>query len=173
TPCAIPPGAPWAALCAARSAAPPLAESWAVVEGRDGGPALVRLSVAPHAAFKGLRSSTAPMHIACVGDGRESELTSAARFSAAFLRQCRAFSVDHKIAGDRHCVSLGRQQQLKAHVRAMQEFKLDGSEIELPHAAESLIIDRRRLRAVLREALAPVLHRVAIMKPQHFHVIAP
>src|SRR5207344_3135536 len=55
----------------------------------------------------------------------------------------------------------------------MQEFKLDGSKIELPHAAESLIIDRRRLRAVLREALAPVLHRVAIMQPQHFHVIAP
>src|SRR4029077_19577549 len=55
----------------------------------------------------------------------------------------------------------------------MQELKLDCSEIELPHAAESLVTDHRRLRAVFREALAPVLHRVAIMQPSHFHVTAP
>lgn len=108
TPCAILPAAPWAALCAARSVEPPLAESWAVVEGRGGVPALVRLSVAPRAAFKGLHSTIAPMHIACVVDGRESAVTAAAHLSDAFLRQCRAFSVDHEIAGDRQCVALGR-----------------------------------------------------------------
>ena len=133
TPCAIQPAAPWAALCAARSVEPPLAESWAVVEGRGGVPALVRLSAAPRAAFKGLHSTIAPMHIACVVDGRESaggsrtakgdsvafrfrlvkrqmsqKQIAAARFSAAFLRQCSAFSVDHEIAGDRQCVALGR-----------------------------------------------------------------
>jgi len=108
TPCAIQPAAPWAALCAPRSVEPPLAESWTVVEGRGGVPALVRLSVALRAAFKGLHSTIAPMHIACVVDGRESAVTAAAHFSDAFLRQCRAFSVNHEIAGDRQCVALGR-----------------------------------------------------------------
>ena len=71
-------------LCAARSVAPPLAESWTVVEGRGGGPALVRLSVAPHAAFKGLHSTTAPMHIACVVDGREVSVDCCGTFFSRF-----------------------------------------------------------------------------------------
>ena len=71
TPCDIRPAAPWAALCAARSVEPPLVESWAVVEGRRGVPALARLSVAPRAVFKVLHFSTAPMRIACVADGPE------------------------------------------------------------------------------------------------------
>jgi hypothetical protein len=69
TPCAIRAAALWVALCAARSVGLSLAELWMEAEGPAGAPGLVRSSVARRAAFKGLRCSTAPMHVACVVDG--------------------------------------------------------------------------------------------------------
>ncbi len=55
----------------------------------------------------------------------------------------------------------------------MQEFEFDGGEIEFPHPAEPFVVDRSSPGSIFGETLAPVFHRVAIMKPQYFHVIAP
>jgi hypothetical protein len=64
--------APWAALCAARSAELLLAESSMEVEALAGAPAPALLSEVRAGAFKGLRSTTAPIHVACAVDGRKS-----------------------------------------------------------------------------------------------------
>jgi hypothetical protein len=76
TPCAIRAAALWVALYAAHSVGPSLAESWMAVGGPAGGPALARLSVERRAAFKDLRYSTAPMHVAYVVDGRNASVLS-------------------------------------------------------------------------------------------------
>src|SRR3979409_1221415 len=72
TPYAIHAAAPWAVLCAARSAELLLAESSMAVEALAGAPALALLSEVRAGAFKGLRSTTAPIHVACAVDGRKS-----------------------------------------------------------------------------------------------------
>jgi len=55
----------------------------------------------------------------------------------------------------------------------VQEFEFDGSEIKFPHSAEAFVVDRSSPGSILGETLAPMLHGVAIVQPQHFHVIAP
>jgi hypothetical protein len=90
---------------------------------------------------------------------------SSRRRSVGRLRPCCPLKVDHKIAPDRHRITSGRQQHLKHHMGAMQEFELDGGEIELPHPAEPFVVDRNSSGSILREALAPMLPRIAIMQP--------
>src|SRR5882672_1028290 len=87
------------------------------------------------------------------------------RCSGGRLRPGRPLEVDHKIARDRHRITFGRQQYLKHHVRAMQEFEFDGGEIEFPHPAEPFVVDRSSPGSIFGEALAPVFHRVVIMQP--------
>src|SRR5262245_49397346 len=81
------------------------------------------------------------------------------------LRAGRSLSVDHEIARDWHRITLGRKQQLKHHVRTVQEFEFHGSEIEFPHPTEPFVIDRRRTGTIFGEALAPMFNRVMIMQP--------
>jgi hypothetical protein len=55
----------------------------------------------------------------------------------------------------------------------MQEFQFNGGEIKFSHSTESLVVNGRRLGSVFGEPLAPMFHRIAIVQPQHFHVVAP
>ena len=78
--------------------------------------------------------------------------------SASHFCPGHPLGIDHKIAHDRHCVTFGRQQQLKHHVRAVQEFEFDGSEIKFPHSAEAFVVDRSSPGSIHGETLAPMLH---------------
>src|SRR6476661_1961597 len=46
--------------------------------------------------------------------------------SSVLLRLRRALGVDHEVARNRHRIARLRQQELKHHVRAVQEFQLHG-----------------------------------------------
>ena len=59
---------------------------------------------------------------------------------------------------------------LEDHQVLPAEGGLGAGEIELPHPAEALVIDRLGLVAVGEEALAPVLQRLGIVQPQDLDV---
>ena len=55
----------------------------------------------------------------------------------------------------------------------MKEFELDRGEVELPHSAETLIVERYSTFSIFGKPVPPMFDRVVIMQPQYFHIIAP
>src|SRR5262245_36715330 len=57
------------------------------------------------------------------------------------------------------------QLNLEDHQVLPAEGRFGGRQIELPHPAETLVIDRLGLVAVGEEAVAPVLQSIGVMEP--------
>src|SRR6185503_19238905 len=82
----------------------------------------------------------------------------------------RTLPIEHVIAGERHGILAFGDLHLEHHLVPIAERHLAALQIELPHAAEPLVIDLRHARAVRLEAVVPVLQRVGVMQPQDLDV---
>src|SRR5690606_24062568 len=74
-------------------------------------------------------------------------------------------------ARDRHDVVLARQLDLEDDQILPAEGGFRAGEIEIPHAAEALVVDRLGLVTVDEEACPPVLERLGIVEAKDLDVV--
>ena len=84
-----------------------------------------------------------------------------------------ALRLEHIVAGDRQGVDLLGQLQLEDHHVRSRKATSQSREVELPHPAEALVVDRGDLGALGLEALAPVAQRLGVVQAQDLDVGDP
>src|SRR4051794_14195518 len=77
------------------------------------------------------------------------------------------------VAGERHDVPAGRELDLEHLAVLVAEGDLAGREVELPHPAEPLVVERPDLVPVAPEAVAPAPERLRVVEAQHLDVGDP
>ena len=82
----------------------------------------------------------------------------------------RALPLLDVISGWRHGIDLLAQLNLEIDQAAMTEGRLATGQVELPHSAETLIVDFDDALAVGHEALPPRLQGFRVMQPQYLDV---
>src|SRR5712691_8453080 len=55
-----------------------------------------------------------------------------------------SFRIEHEVAANGNRFARFREQKLEHHMRAVQEFELDGGEIKFPHPGKALVVDLHR-----------------------------
>src|SRR3954463_12440170 len=100
-------------------------------------------------------SESAPLPRCGSGFIRES------RSAAGGLAQASgALRIEHVVAGQRHRVDLLRELHLEHQMTAAAEGQLGADQIQLPHAAEALVIQNADALAVALEPAAPGAQRL-------------
>ena len=77
-----------------------------------------------------------------------------------------ALPIGNVIAGERHGILCLRQLNLIDYDSIMAKSYLAASEIEFPHAAEPIVIERGRSFPILRKTFVPLVERFGVMEPQ-------
>src|SRR3972149_4673073 len=102
--------------------------------------------------------------------GTSDGIPSCRRYGAAGIG---ALEFGRIVTRQRHRVLTARKLHLEHHLPDVAERDLAAGQIELPHAAESLVVERARLVAVSEEAAAPLAPRLGVVQPQDLDVGGP
>ena len=79
----------------------------------------------------------------------------------------------HVLARERYGIDVTGQLHVKDHAVAVTEYHLAGHEVELPHAAKTLVVKGSDLGPIGLKAFVPFTQRFGVVKPKHLDISHP